>query len=129
MGGRGGGARRRATEAPDWRDSDPPVARPLSDAARQFQAEFAMTTAVFELASEPGAWVRLSKVREVMRQRGYSRREQDAALVGLSPRADVRIVPIANLKSLSDDDRRAAVRMGGELKHAIAIHLVWRKKK
>jgi hypothetical protein len=39
----------------------------------------------------------------------------------------VRIVPIANLKSLSDDDRRAAVRMGGELKHAIAIHLVWRK--
>jgi hypothetical protein len=86
-----------------------------------------MTTAVFELASEPGAWVRLAKVREVMRQRGYTRREQDAALLGLSSRTDVRIVPIANLKSLSDDDRRAAVRMGGELKHAIAIHLVWRK--
>ena len=71
------------------------------------------------LAKEPGDWVGLAELRAGLPTAG--RDAVDEALRRLAVSPDVRVIPIANLKSLTDDDRAAAIRLGGELKHAIAI--------
>jgi len=70
-------------------------------------------------AKSPGEWVRLSLIRAALAS--ASRAEVDATLTRMATQADVRIIPIANLKSLSQEDKSAAVELGGEFKHAMAI--------
>lgn len=120
--------------AKDWRNaviprtvggvdvSFPPEITPtlLPDSARQARAEADTRAAVKAIAGD-GEWVRLPAVRDALQAKGYSREEQDAALLGLATQPDVHIVKIANLKSLSSDDRRAAVYIGGEHKTAIMV--------
>lgn len=72
-----------------------------------------------DLATEPGGWVRLSRVRE--RLADLSRDEVDAALRRLDRRPGVLLDPEVNRKTLSDADRAAAVSIGGDDKHVLAI--------
>lgn len=50
-----------------------------------------------------------------------SREDQDATLKRIAAQPDVRVIPVANLKSLTPEDRAAALHVGGEDKHAIKI--------
>lgn len=72
-----------------------------------------------ELAQRPGDWVGLAQLRQ--RLTGLSREEQDRALRSLISHPRVSIVPEVDQTLLSDRDRAAAIRIGGELKHAISI--------
>lgn len=72
-----------------------------------------------ELAPEPGGWVSLADVR--IRIGGVSRADLDEALRQLERAPDVNIVPQSNQKALTAADQGAAVRIGGQDKHFLAI--------
>ncbi|SCL15291.1 hypothetical protein GA0070616_0686 [Micromonospora nigra] len=72
-----------------------------------------------DLATAPGAWVGLADVRD--RLADHDRATVDATLRAMVVRDDVRIIPVANTKSLTPRDRAAAVRIGNEDNHALAI--------
>jgi hypothetical protein len=72
-----------------------------------------------EIAVTPGEMVSLADLRP--RLAGAARPEVDAALVALSSAPDVRIIPESNQKTLSDAQRAAAVSIGNQDRHLIAI--------
>lgn len=112
MGGRGGGAPGNA-----GRGESTGVAQNA-----QPSAERVFRDAYEAAAVRPGDWVRLPALREEMASRGITSRDaQDAVISDMALKRDVRVIPIANLKSLSGADRNAAIRLGGELKHAVLI--------
>jgi hypothetical protein len=76
-------------------------------------------TAYAKLAPEPAGWVSLADIRELLDD--VTRPEVDAALRRVAVQAGVRLIPVANLKSLTARDRDAAIRFGGEDNHALAI--------
>jgi hypothetical protein len=71
------------------------------------------------LASEPRAWVALSRLLPFFGD--VPRAEIDDALRSLSRASDVNLVPENNQKSLTEADRAAAVTIGGQDKHLLAI--------
>ncbi|MEU7845775.1 hypothetical protein AB0B74_06505 [Micromonospora parva] len=91
------------------------TAAPVSAA----QVEALVRAAYRDLATAPGAWVGLADVRD--RLADTDRATLDAALRAMVGREDVRIIPVANSKSLTARDRAAAVRIGNEDNHALAI--------
>ncbi|MEU8184281.1 hypothetical protein AB0B85_30245 [Micromonospora sp. NPDC049044] len=91
------------------------VPAPASAAA----VEALVRSAYRDLATAPGAWVGLADVRD--RLADTDRASLDAALRAMVGREDVRIIPVANTKSLTARDRAAAVRIGNEDNHALAI--------
>jgi hypothetical protein len=72
-----------------------------------------------ELAVTPGDWVGLADLRELLDE--VDREVVDDALRALVRQPDVRIIPVANTKSLTTRDRAAAVRIGDEESHALSI--------
>ncbi|BCL18083.1 hypothetical protein [Micromonospora sagamiensis] len=82
-------------------------------------AQALVRTAYRELAVTPGAWVGLADLRELLDE--YDREVVDAALRALVRHDDVRIIPLANSKSLTPRDRAAAVLIGDEENHALSI--------
>lgn len=72
-----------------------------------------------QFAAEPGDWVNIADIRETLSSVG--RDEMDAALRELEQQRDVNVVPQANEKALSERTRRAAVIIGRQHKHFIAI--------
>lgn len=72
-----------------------------------------------QLADGPGAWVSLTRLRAALAD--LSRHEVDSALRELDLRPGVSLIPEANQKTLSPDDRVAAIRVGGEDKHLISV--------
>ncbi|WP_416905011.1 hypothetical protein [Micromonospora echinospora] len=82
-------------------------------------AQTLVRTAYRELAVTPGAWVGLADLRELLDE--YDRETVDAALRALVRQDDVRIIPVANSKSLTARDRAAAVLIGNEANHALSI--------
>ncbi|RGC66134.1 hypothetical protein C5N14_25190 [Micromonospora sp. MW-13] len=72
-----------------------------------------------ELAARPGAWVGLADLRDHLG--GADRAAVDTALRALVRQDGVRIIPVANSKSLTARDRAAAVRIGDEDNHMLAI--------
>jgi hypothetical protein len=76
-------------------------------------------SAYADLAAEPGAWVSLSRLRPLFGD--VSKAELDKALASLLDAPDVDLEPEPNQKTLKPEDRRAAVRIGGEDRHLLAI--------
>jgi hypothetical protein len=72
-----------------------------------------------ELAPRAGAWIMLDKIRRALGP--ISREEVDGALISLHRAPDVRLVPESNQKVLTDSERAAAVSIGNQDKHLIAI--------
>jgi hypothetical protein len=74
------------------------------------------------LASRPGAWVGLARLRAALP--GVARQSFDAALLRLDLMPHVYLIPEANQKALTDSDRQAAIHVGGEDKHLLSIRPV-----
>lgn len=72
-----------------------------------------------KLAPEPNALVRLADLRPLLN--GASRGEIDDMLKQMSKSRRAYLTPAANRKALTDADRAAAVRIGGEDNHLLAI--------
>ncbi len=71
-----------------------------------------------ELAARPGGWVSLTRLRAEL---DAPRADVDAALVALHRTPGVSVIPEENQKTLTEQDRAAAVVIGDRPKHLIAI--------
>lgn len=74
-----------------------------------------------ELQSEPRAWVSLTDLR--MAISNVMRDQLDEVLEDQARNRKIRLIPEENQKTLTDADRTAAVRVGGEDMHLISIEL------
>jgi hypothetical protein len=74
-----------------------------------------------ELSGDPANWVPLLALRE--RLDGVDRSEVDKSLVELHAAREIELIPESNQKTLSDDDREAAIWLGGEFRHLIGIEV------
>ncbi|WP_326553321.1 hypothetical protein [Micromonospora sp. NBC_01813] len=72
-----------------------------------------------ELTPRPNGWVKLAQLREKLAD--LDRAEVDAALLRMVGQPGVSVVPESNQKALTAADRAAAVRVGGQEKHLLAI--------
>ncbi|MGC4886200.1 hypothetical protein [Micromonospora sp. NBC_01392] len=81
--------------------------------------EARVVSAYRALADEPGAWVSLRRLRPFFAD--VSREHLDEALRGLSRSDGVSIAPESNQKTLTEADRAAALRLGGQENHLLAI--------
>jgi hypothetical protein len=72
-----------------------------------------------KLAERPGDWVSLTRLRPLLPP--AERSDVDDTLQRMNRSPGVHIVPESNQKALTAADRRAAVRIGGEDSHIIAI--------
>ena len=70
------------------------------------------------LAPRPGGWVSLTRLRAEL---DVPRADVDAALVALHRTPGVSVIPEENQKTLTAEDRAAAVVIGDRPKHLIAI--------
>jgi hypothetical protein len=71
------------------------------------------------LAPRPQAWVRLARLRPELN--GADRDEVDMTLLEMFKAGRVYLVPESNRKALTDADHTAAIRIGSEDKHLVAI--------
>lgn len=67
----------------------------------------------------PEPFIRLADIRDRMSSLPQAQWEEAIRRIAVKPNA--RVIAIANLKSLSQRDKDAAVKSGGETKHAIAF--------
>ncbi|MFL6120004.1 hypothetical protein [Actinophytocola sp.] len=81
--------------------------------------ELRLRNAYAALATQPGAWVALARLRPFFED--MPRADVDAALRRLSQAPDVDLVPEENQKSLTEVDRTAAIRLGRQDRHLLAI--------
>jgi hypothetical protein len=81
--------------------------------------ELRLRCAYAALATESGAWVSLTRLRPFFGD--LPRADVDEALRALSRADDVNLVPENNQKTLTDADRAAALHVGGQDKHLLAI--------
>ncbi|WP_372664852.1 hypothetical protein [Amycolatopsis kentuckyensis] len=81
--------------------------------------ESRIRSAYRELAKEPRGWVGLKELRPKLG--GASSSDVDALLKKLSGAGEVHLVPEDNRKALTEADREAAIRIGGEDNHLISI--------
>lgn len=77
------------------------------------------------LAPRKGAWLRITDVREKLRDLmpRATEAEIDAAFRRVSHAPNVDMMPESNQKTLRPEDRRNAVRYGGQDAHLIAFGL------
>jgi len=76
-------------------------------------------SAYASLVREARGWVSFTRLRRELAD--VPRHELDEALRQLSRADDVNIIPESNQKTLTDEDRQAALRIGGQDKHLLAI--------
>lgn len=81
--------------------------------------EASIRTAYARLAREPGSTVRLSRLRTELRD--IPRSDLDDALARLRRAADVSLIPEENQKTLTDEERAAAVVVGNQQNHLLSI--------
>jgi hypothetical protein len=94
----------------------------LSDlvlASQQAAIRQKIRSAYEELATRPGGWVGLHRLRTELPT--LSRVAVDDAILRLSLLPTVHLVPESNQKTLTEDDRAASITAGGQEKHLIAI--------
>jgi hypothetical protein len=92
-----------------------PAPRPASEADLTDRIREAYAA----IASAPRAWVSIADIRHKLAD--VDRATLDAALRRLEQEPDVNIIPENNQKTLSDKDRKAAVIIGDQPKHFLAI--------
>ena len=83
------------------------------------EIEARIRTAYGDLAREPGGWVGLADLRD--RLDGLDRGQVDAALVAMNHTKSVRVSPESNQKMLGQRDWDAAVTIGNQSRHMLAI--------
>jgi hypothetical protein len=101
----------------DLRGSAPteaPTGAPTPD-----QLRVRLRNAYAALASEPGGWVSITRLRPFFAELPPA--DVDEALRRLNREPDVNIVPESNQKMLTDADVAAALHVGGQDKHLLAI--------
>ncbi|MGM1065380.1 hypothetical protein [Saccharothrix sp. Mg75] len=81
--------------------------------------ETLIRSAYLDLSVKPQDWVRLARLRPELN--GADRAEVDAVLLGMARAGEVHLVPESNRKALTDADHAAAIRIGSEDKHLMAI--------
>lgn len=94
-----------------------PVPAPAPEASGALEAR--VVAAYRALADEPGAWVSLRRLRPFFAD--LPRDDLDAALRQLSRSEGVTIAPESNQKTLTEADTAAALRLGGQENHLLAI--------
>ena len=92
-----------------------PPAAPAPEAGPEIQ----LRTAYAGLTARPGGWVSLLRLRQAVP--GLPRPTVDAALISLYQQPGVSLIPEENQKVLTPADRDAAVEIGNQHKHLIAI--------
>lgn len=92
-------------------------ADPLADTPTSI--ETMIRGAYRELATRPQDWVRLAKLRPKLD--GAERSEVDDTLFTMTKTGLVHLSPSANRRALTEDDHKAAIRVGGEDNHLLAI--------
>lgn len=98
------------------------VATPPASAATSMpDIEARIRTAYTELAREPGTWVSLTKIRPLLGD--ATRAEVDDVLTLMNRMPGVNIVPESNQKTLTQQDRDAAVTIGDQAKHFLSIEV------
>jgi hypothetical protein len=100
-------------------DSELAPADVFSPAADTPDMESRVRRTYEKLASRPGGWVGLVRLRGELAD--VPRGDLDAVLTDLYRQPGVSLIPEENQKTLTEDDRAAAVRIGGQHKHLIAI--------
>lgn len=81
--------------------------------------ESLIRTAYEALSVKPQDWVRLAKLRP--RLNGAEKNEVDQVLLAMTRTGLVHLAPDSDRKMLTDADRDAAIRIGKEDKHLVAI--------
>jgi hypothetical protein len=89
------------------------------DDATENIVETQVRDAYVRLAAHAGGWVDLVRLREELSD--VSRPELDAALTRMYRLPGISLIPEENQKTLTDQDRAAAVAIGDQDKHLIAI--------
>lgn len=74
--------------------------------------------AYWDLSAGPQDWIRLARIRPRLEA---AKSEVDETLLKMIKTGTVHLAPDSNRKVLTDDDHAAAVRVGGEDKHLLAI--------
>lgn len=104
-------------ERTDQRLAD--VFQPLEPPGESADVEGRVRDAYTRLAASPGAWVSLTRLRALLGD--VPREALDGTLTRMERLADVNLVPESNQKTLSPQDREAAVRIGEQDKHLLWI--------
>ena len=86
---------------------------------RQPDLEARIRQSYAELAREPGARVRLTRLRPTLPD--VPREHLDEALVRLQRQPGVSLIPEENQKTLTNEDRAAAVLVGNQQNHLLSI--------
>ena len=103
------------------------IAAPAPDAAPASKANAGDLTAFIEtgyrsLAASAGEFVSLRELRlRVTALTDRPRPDVDAALAAMFTAQRINLIPQSHQQALSDADREAALRIGGEYKHLISI--------
>ncbi|MFJ6675949.1 hypothetical protein ACIQMJ_33030 [Actinosynnema sp. NPDC091369] len=81
--------------------------------------ESVIRAAYLELSVKPQDWVRLAKLRPKLN--GAEKDEVDDVLLEMFKNGEIHLVPESNRKALTEADHAAAIRIGSEDKHIMAI--------
>lgn len=100
-------------------DIYPAQKEPEPEAEAERSVAESVRTAYVALAGDGSEWVPLRRLREQLG--GIERKELDETLAELLGAHAIRLIPEQNQKTLTDADREAAVRIGGQHHHLIAI--------
>jgi hypothetical protein len=85
----------------------------------EVDVEARVRAAYVTLAARAGGWVDLMRLRAELPE--VSKRELDEALTRMQRKSDVSLIPEENQKTLTDEDHAAAVEIGNQARHLIAI--------
>jgi hypothetical protein len=72
-----------------------------------------------QLADKQGDWVRLAELRPLLN--GTTRTDVDTVLKNMSKAGHAHLAPDPDRKSLTPEDREAAIRIGGEDNHLLVV--------
>ena len=101
------------------RGDEPAAEEKPDETANADDIEASIRGAYARLAREPGSTVRLSRLRNELRD--IPRTDLDDALARLRRASDVSLIPEENQKTLTDEERAAAVVVGTQHNHLLSI--------